>query len=138
MVALSLAAFLLSATSELVVYHCNNAADQTRFALTYERRGRKLRNVTIGYFGLPRVGRDVRTSWTGGLEADGGATFRMIERGRGSYVRGDMRLSPVQGRSGVFRLSWSSIIGGGHTPIEDPERFAECNLQDFGRADPAS
>ena len=133
-----LATLLLAADgAERMVYHCRNAADETRFALTYERRGSRLRDVTVGHFGLPRLGDDLQTRWRGEMVA-GEAVFRVAQDRSGSRLTGVMRLSPVAGRDEQFLLTWYSTMGGAHVVLEEEERSAGCTLIRFEQANPSS
>jgi hypothetical protein len=128
-----LLAFLLAADGGVqYVYHCRNVADQSRFALVFERRGESLRDVTVGHDALPRLGGDVRTRWRGTMVGEE-ALFRLSENRRHTSLSGEMRLSPIAGRDHNYRLVWSSRLAGGHVQMETEEQAAECTVPEFAR-----
>lgn len=114
------------------VYHCRSVADQSRFALVFERRGDSLRNITVGHDALPRLGEDVRTRWRGTMVGRD-ALFRLSESQRHTSLSGQMRLSPIAGRNHSYRLAWSSRLAGGHVQMETEEQAAECTVPEFAR-----
>jgi hypothetical protein len=130
------AAILLPAAAapERLVYHCRNEADDARFVLAFERRGERLRDVTVAFYGWPRLGDDMGTRWRGRM-VGAEARFRLEDR---SGVIGDMRLSPEPGNAGASRLTWTSTSSGGHLQLVDPTRTATCSSVAFEQADPAT
>ena len=134
---LLIATLIAAAGGETIVYRCRNAADEASFALTFERRGRRLRDVTIGHYGLPRLGEDVRTRWRGEMTgAD--ALFTLRSDRPHTRFSAEMRLAPDPQREGAFRLTWTSTLVGGHVQLQEQERSATCTRVEFEQASPAS
>lgn len=114
----------------LVVYHCENSADRSRFALTYELRGSRISNVSVGHFGVPRLGSDTDTRWRG-RAVGGDVEFTFEERSGGHSLTATMKLVETD-EPDHYRLTWSSSDASGHIVVESEPRTADCIMPVFG------
>lgn len=114
----------------LVVYHCENSADRSPFTLTYELRGSRISNVSVGHFGVPRLGSDTDTRWRGRMVGDD-VEFTFGERSGGHSLTATMKLVETD-EPDRYRLTWSSSDASGHLVVESEPRTADCIMPVFG------
>ena len=126
---------LALASSAMLVFHCVGTEGQSKFALTFEQRGDRISEVTLGQADVPRVGNDTDTSWTG-KEVDGTVTFAYRGGPKAGFSAG-MTLKPNSKDSGKYLLEWSETTGGGHIWLTS-EGSATCVVPEFAKPQDAS